>query len=73
MLMGLSVGVSAASSAKVTVSYSQDNGIVFEPQELTVKKGTAAKYGIGEATTDATVLDAVVQAHIAKYGSAFNA
>lgn len=73
MVLGLlPVGVLAAGGeVTVTYSYSQDSEYVVPPHELKVRPGLAAEYGIGEASTQATVLDAVVAAHAEYLGDFF--
>ena len=58
-------------SVSVTFTYSKDNTIVYGPMVLDVKAGQASAYGIGEASSQPTVLDAVVAAHITRYGDNF--
>lgn len=76
MTLGLvPVGALAAGeeTAEITFSYSKENAVVIAPHKLSVSAGLAYQYGIGDtATTEPTVLDAVVAAHIEKYGDDFN-
>ena len=56
----------------VTFSYAKSNEIMYGPVSITgVHAGLAAEYGIGEASSSPTVLDAVVAAHKQKYGDSF--
>jgi len=57
----------------ITFSYAKDSAFVAAPVELTVYPGQAAEYGIGSASTQPTVLDAVVAAHAQVYGGSFTA
>lgn len=72
----LPAGALAAGTNEVTVtfSYSKESAFVVPPQELTVAAGIAFEYGIGdEASTTPNLLDAVVAAHIQRYGKDFTA
>ena len=73
MVMALLPGAAFATdgAVKVTFSYSSGNALVVAPTELSVTAGLAAAYGVGTATSEPTVLDAVVAAHVKKYGDAF--
>ena len=63
----------AAEEISITFTYATDNALVYGPIELKVHAGQAAEYGIGTASSQPTVLDAVVAAHKAKYGDDFTA
>ena len=76
---------SAATSGVVNVDFSavvgtEDKGLdpntgyyfAYMPKEINVSAGLAYQYGLGDKpTTQPTVLDAVVAAHVDKYGKAF--
>ena len=82
-LSAFSAGVSAfaAESKSVTVEFGAcDGGFVFEPQDIKVSADLSDKYeqytGCNDNSEDGrteepTILDAIIAAHIAKYGEKF--
>jgi hypothetical protein len=66
-----------AEGSSVTITFMASSaGEIFTPRHtMTVQAGTAARYGYsngaGVKSGDVTILDAIVQAHADKYGSAF--
>lgn len=60
-------------TVNVDFSFAKGNKFEVVPHTLTVAAGTAGSYGVGEPTTEPTVLDAVVAAHVEKYGDNFTA
>ncbi len=72
LVAGLLPGVAlAADSVTVTFSFVSGNEFIVAPQSVTVSAGLAASYGIGQASTSPTVLDAVVAAHKLTFGDGF--
>lgn len=62
------------SGISVTFTYSNGNEIKYGPVTIeNIHAGLAAEYGIGDASTSPTVLDAVVAAHKERYGNEFTA
>lgn len=77
LTLGLLPAAALAAGGTVTVKLAaQMDGKYLYPQtELTVEAGTAAKYGFKNASDLAegtiTALDALVAAHVQRYGEAF--
>ncbi len=73
MVLGLvpAGAVTAGNDMTVQFTYAKGNALFMSPTKLRVTAGLANSYGIGEKTTEPTVLDAVVAAHKIKYGDEF--
>ena len=78
LLLGLLPGTAWAAEEGVTITFvasSSTEGFYVPRKEMTVYPGTAQKYGYSNGSEvqpgEATILDALVQAHVDKYGETF--
>lgn len=70
LALGLLPATALAAEREITVtfSYAQEGDLVVAPTKVSVHAGLAAEYGLGEATAEPTVLDAVAAAHAVYLG-----